>query len=105
MTTPRDDDFIDWEKSFFFDVNDPEKKVFSVIDAKDYYQSANGKVLKSERLVIKPNQPSFDLFRCRYFNGGNRFYVSTRLKGAMVNAKISGIRLDRLLCFRTEDID
>ncbi|MBK8966684.1 MAG: hypothetical protein IPM36_08375 [Lewinellaceae bacterium] len=33
LTTPRDDDFIDW-KRVFFDVNDPEKKVFSVIDAK-----------------------------------------------------------------------
>ncbi len=104
LTTPRDTDFFDWENCVFYDVNDPERKTFSVPDAKAYYKATAGKVLKPDRIVVKPNQPAFDLFRCRFFEGGNRFYISSQLKNAMEAAKITGIRLDKMECYVLEEM-
>jgi hypothetical protein len=65
----------------------------------------NGKILKPERLVVRDGQPAFDLFRCRFYDGGTRFYVSSRLKQAMEAAGITGVRFEAIPCLEANDIE
>jgi len=102
---PRDDEFFNWEHCLFYDFHDPEKKIFSVADAREYYKAKNGKILKPERLVVRDGQPAFDLFRCRFYDGGTRFYVSSRLKQAMEAAGITGVRFEAIPCLEANDIE
>ena len=102
---PRDDEFFNWEHCLFYDFHDPEKKIFSVADAREYYKAHNGKILKPERLVVRDGQPAFDLFRCRFYSGGTRFYASSRLKQAMEAAGITGVRFEAIPCLEANDLD
>jgi hypothetical protein len=102
---PRDDEFFNWEHCLFYDFHDPEKKIFSVADAREYYKAHNGKILKPERLVLRDGQPAFDLFRCRFYDGGTRFYVSSRLKQAMEAAGITGVRFEAIPCLEANDLE
>ncbi len=102
---PRDDEFFNWEHCLFYDFHDPEKKIFSVADAREYYKAHNGKILKPERLVVRDGQPAFDLFRCRFYDGGTRFYVSSRLKQAMEAAGITGVRFEVIPCLEANDLE
>ncbi|MBK8966682.1 MAG: hypothetical protein IPM36_08360 [Lewinellaceae bacterium] len=98
LNTPRDDEFFDWENCSFYDVNDSERRTFKVKTALEYYDSANGKVLKPRADFNKPGQPKFDLFRFYYYISGGWFYVSERLKEAIMDAKLTGIQFDPLVC-------
>ena len=95
MNFPRDEEIFDWPKCIFFDANDPEKKMFSVPNAKAYYAARNGKVIRHERLVLRAGQPVYDLFRCRYFGSGKLFYVTSRMRTAIESAGITGIRFEQ----------
>jgi hypothetical protein len=81
-----------------------KNEIFTVSDAKDYYHASNGRVLRPGRIVVKPLQPSFDIFRCLYFSGGNRFYVSSHLKQAMEHAGITGVSFESMQCHEVDDL-
>lgn len=104
MTFPRDEEVFDWSVCVFFDVNDPEKKLFSVTDSKAYYAACNGKVIRHEHLVLREGQPLFDLFHCRYFGGGRGFYVTSRMKAAIESAGITGISFEQFDVLETGEL-
>jgi len=102
---PRDEAVFDWPKCVFFDVNDPDKKLFSVPNAEAFRVAGNGKVLKHQQMVLQANQPVFDLFMCQYFKTGARsFYVTAQMKEAIETAGITGIRFEEIPCLEQEDL-
>jgi|GEM_PF-1105132 len=56
-------------------------------------------------MVLQTNQPVFDLFMCRHFKtGGRGFYVTSRMKAAIEEAGITGIRFEQIDCLEQDDL-
>ncbi|MDX2135216.1 MAG: hypothetical protein SFV52_10525 [Saprospiraceae bacterium] len=105
LNFPRDEAVFDWPNCVFFDVNDPDKKTFTVPNAEAFRVAGNGKVFKHQRMVLQANQPVFDLFMCRHFKTGARgSYVTSRMKEAIESAGITGIRFEEIACLGKGDL-
>jgi hypothetical protein len=105
LNFPRDEVVFDWPKCVFFDVNDPDKKPFSVPDTEAFHVAGNGKVLKHQQMVLQANQPVFDLFMCwRFKTGARSFYVTSQMKEAIETEGITGIRFEEITCLEQEDL-
>jgi hypothetical protein len=56
-------------------------------------------------MVLLANQPVFDLFMCRHFKtGGRGFYVISRMKAAIEETGITGIRFEQIDCLEQGEL-
>ncbi len=91
---PRSDDFIDWPKSTFRRVT-PSGDSFLVQfeNTKERQLIKDAHEIQIENIVVRTELITIDVFRFRGFERG--FYVSARLKEAMVERGMTGIRYER----------
>ncbi len=85
---PRQDDFIDWEKSLFKEDNQGISVELKFPESRKYLMENNDNT-KMKEAVIFPDKITMDVFRFTNYRSG--FYVSERLKNAMEAAGMTGI--------------
>jgi hypothetical protein len=104
LNNQRENEVLDWGNCILFDQNDLEKNPITVSDSKGFRTAANGKVLRPERLVLRKDQPLFDVFSFRYFIDGRGFFISAEMKKLIESAGISGIRFEQFECLEQKDL-
>ena len=85
---PRQDDFIDWEKSLFKEDNEGVSVELRFQESRRFLMENNDNT-KMKEAVIFPDKITMDVFRFTNYRSG--FYVSERLKNAMEAAGMTGI--------------
>ncbi|MCC6280694.1 MAG: hypothetical protein IT262_08845 [Saprospiraceae bacterium] len=87
---PRQDDFINWEKSTFRRITKSGENILLQFEnAKARNLAKDAHEIQIEKIIINTNKITMDVFRFRSFHLG--FYVSERLKNAMESAGMTGI--------------
>lgn len=91
---PREDDFIDWPKSTFRRVTaSGDSFLVQFNNTKERQFAKNAHELQIDNIVVRTEQVTMDVFRFAMYELG--FYVSARLKEAMIANGMTGIRYER----------
>lgn len=91
---PRTNDIIDWRSSIFKRMlPNGEVAIEFFENARSYNLAKNIHELQAEKLVIHaPKLALFDIFRLKWYKSG--IYISERLKLAMEESRITGVRFE-----------
>ena len=91
---PHSDDFIDWQKSTFRRTTpDGDNFLVQFENTKERLLTKDAHEIQIENIVVRTELITMDIFRFKGFETG--FYVSAKLKEAMVANGMTGIRYEQ----------
>jgi hypothetical protein len=91
---PKDNDFINWEESTFIrELPDGKLRPEKFNSARAYNLAKDNHQLRPDNLLFKEGQlEQYDMFKFKWIQGGT--YVSEKLRQAILDAEITGVRFE-----------